>query len=249
MDIQFLKADDWKNERPNWSPIKEILIKQRPDGGKTENHWHKGHEYYIVWSGQADVILDGQRFKMRDGEVVAIFKGTRHHIENASDDFAYVALREETINEESTDRIYDSYQRQFVSMQGRYIDGPVTYDEIKGGKSCVLQSRTWFWLKQKPEWSFMTSMGHMFFKDGTDEPDYHRHELSEVYICTKGHLTALVDDKVYEMHQGDIVTIPTGAFHRVTMAHGDSDLVYFYGEPEGLRRYGHLEAGRDSWVL
>ena len=65
----------------------------------------------------------------------------------------------------------------------------------------------------------------------------------------QANMEALAGDEYYDMHEGDIVTIPTGTYHRIYKAHGDSQLAYFYGAPEGQRRYGHLEDGRDSWVL
>ena len=112
-----------------------------------------------------------------------------------------------------------------------------------------MNARTWFWLKQRPAWAWMTSLGHIVFPDGGEEPDYHKHECDEIYLCVSGHLTALVGDRYYEMHEGDIVTIPLGTYHRVACSHGESTLAYFYGELQGLRRYGHLEDGRDEWVL
>lgn len=239
--VQFIKNGRWSEERPTWSPIAEILIQH----SASENHYHTGHEYYIVCQGSADIILENQRFQLRPGEVAAIHSGVRHHIENDSPDFTYVALREDP----ASDRIYDPSIRKFIGFQGRYEDGPVTYDEVPEDRCAVVQARTWFWLKQKPSWSFITSMGFINFPDGTDEPDYHKHEMSEIYICVSGHMTALAGDEYYDMHEGDIVTIPTGTYHRIYKAHGDSQLAYFYGAPEGLRRYGHLEDGRDSWVL
>ena len=139
--------------------------------------------------------------------------------------------------------------RTFVGTQGRYADGPVIDSEIPRGHSAIVPPRTWFWLKQKPTWSFLTNLGYINFADGTDEPDYHKHECDEIYLCTAGHMTALVGGVSYEMNEGDIIMIPTGVFHRITMAHGDAQLAYFYGELTGLHRYGHLEDGRDEWVL
>lgn len=248
-NVQFIRNADWKAESPDWCPVQDILVQHLPDGGSTENHYHDFHEYYIACSGQADIVLENQRFLLRPGEVAAIHCGARHHLENATGDFCYVALRDARQGLGREGRILDPNIREFVGMQGRYIDGPVTEDEIAGDRCAVLQARAWFWLRQKPSWAWMTSLGQMDFADGADEPDYHKHECDEIYLCVSGHMTALVGGVSYEMHEGDIITIPTGTFHRVTRSHGISKLAYFYGELQGMRRYGHLEDGRDPWVL
>lgn len=247
--VQFYSAQTWAQEPPEWCPIREILIRSVPNGGATENHYHDFDEYYIPVQGQADILIDGQRFMLRPGEVVALRRGSRHHLENVGGDFSYVALRDTPRGACRPGRIPVPEQRVFVPVQGRYEDGPAFEEEIPRDGSAVLQARTWFWLQQKPSWAWMTSLGLCYFPDGGDEPDYHHHECDEVYICASGRMIALVGGVDYDMHPGDIITIPAGVDHRVRYAHGDSVLAFFYGRLDGLRRYGHLEEGRDRWVL
>ena len=247
--VQTLCVNEWRVSHPAWFPLQDIQIHELPDGGSTENHYHDCHEYYIIVSGQADILLDNQRFFLHCGDVAAIYCGTRHHIEHAQGQFRYVALQDAPQGEKRPGRLPDPTTRTFVGTQGRYVDGPVIDSEIPRGHSAIVPPRTWFWLKQKPTWSFLTNLGYINFADGADEPDYHKHECDEIYLCTAGHMTALVGDVFYEMYEGDIIMIPTGVFHRITMAHGDAQLAYFYGELTGLHRYGHLEDGRDEWVL
>ena len=247
--VQWIQSGTWPRERPNWCPIREILVQRLDCGAETPNHYHVCHEYYIVCAGEAVAVLDNQRFVIRQGDVVAIHRGARHHLEQASKDFCYVALRDAPEQGTDTGRILDARTRRFIGYQGRYEDGPVRDEDIPADCCGVMNARTWFWLKQRPAWAWMTSLGHIVFSDGGEEPDYHKHECDEIYLCVSGHLTALVGDRYYEMHEGDIVTIPLGTYHRVACSHGESTLAYFYGELQGLRRYGHLEDGRDEWVL
>lgn len=248
-DVRFLNTANWQEKHPLWCPIDSISVHHATSNRSTNNHYHKGHEYYIVTKGNADIIIENQRFKLSAGEVAAIYKEDRHHLENESDDFSYVSLRESSPEGAPTPFILDNTKREFIGYQGRYADGPVKDNEVPIGHSAVLQTRAWFWLKMKPWWSFMTSMGGITYQDGDNEPDYHKHECFEIYLCVAGHLTAYVDGKYYEMHEGDIVTIPTGIYHRVYNSHGESQLAYFYGSLEGLKRYGHLDDTRDEWVL
>ena len=247
--VELIHSGEWHEKRPDWCFIRDIGILRLKNGAQTENHFHDANEYYIICTGEADLILDSQRFRVRAGDAVAIRCGARHHLENAESGFCCVTLREDLQGLRRDGAIPDPNVRRFIGTEGRYEDGPVTENDIPKAECAVVNARTWFWLKQRPGWTKITSLGSIIFPDQGEEADYHKHECDEIYLCVSGRMDALVDDRNFEMLPGDIITIPAGTNHRVACAHGESVLAYFYGELRGLHRYGHLQDGRDVWVL
>jgi mannose-6-phosphate isomerase-like protein (cupin superfamily) len=247
--VELIHNGGWGEKRPDWCFIRNIGVVRLKNGAYTENHFHDANEYYIICTGEADLVLNSQRFRVRAGDVAAIRCGARHHLEKAESGFCCVTLREDLQGQRRDGAIPDPGVRRFIGVQGRYEDGPVLEDEIPEDDCAVVNARTWFWLKQRPSWTKITSLGSIVFPDHGEEADYHKHECDEIYICVSGRLDTMVGDQNFEMLPGDIITIPIGTNHRVTCAHGESVLTYFYGELRGLRRYGHLQDGRDDWVL
>mgnify|MGYP005953425893 CR=1 FL=1 len=246
---EMFLLDNWVEKKPNWCTLKNIRHIRLQKGQKTEYHYHDWDEYYILYRGSAEIILDNQRFPIRAGEIAAIKAGSGHCLQNISCCCCYVELQDQLRGCMRNTPYPETNIRPFIGYQGRYEDALVKVDEIPANRCAIINSRAWFWLGQHPEWSRFTSMGCIHYQNGDGEPDYHRHECYEFYICTEGEIDVYVGGEHYIMLPGTIIPIPIGLDHQVYASHGESTLVYFYGDLCGLRRYGHIESGKDEWVL
>lgn len=77
------------------------------------------------------------------------------------------------------------------------------------------------------------SLGYVVLEPGGGQVPWHNHEQEEVYFVLEGHGQMCVGDEVTELHAGQMVHIPSSAFHQLTNV-GDEPLrmVYCYA-PSG----------------
>jgi mannose-6-phosphate isomerase-like protein (cupin superfamily) len=248
-DIKVIAKGRWPAERPDWSTIEDIQVLRLQDGAGDEYHYHDFDEYHILASGDADIMLDDQKFRVSAGDVIAIPYGAPHRVLRAAGNLRKVVLQDRPLGLRRRGSILQTRERPFDGNQGRYLDGPAIDDAVPAHRCAIVRPRTWFWLKQRPAWSRLTNLGTMEFQKDASEIDYHKHECHEVYVAVAGHMIARVDDEMLHIREGDCIPIPLGTNHQVFRSLEPSILAYFYGELHGLRRYGHLEDDRDEWVL
>lgn len=249
--IFVIKSGQWETLKPEFCSFSNISVVDLKAGGSVPCHRHDCDEYLVITAGRAELLLDDQKFVAGSGDIVAIPFGTRHQIESISDDLTMISLLDELrgARRKGSLPVSAGESREFISEEGRYETGHVRLNEMPRINSAILPPRTWFWLNQKPAWSRYTNISMIYYKPGDFEKDYHFHENLEYYILAEGQITAYVDGEKYIMHKGDIVVISLGTNHQVLEVPVASTLVYVYDELYGLKRYGHLQDGRDERVI
>lgn len=77
-------------EKANWEFIARALLKV---GNEIGAHYHSNtDEFYYILEGSADIIIDGEIFKVEAGDLVFTKCGSKHAINNVRKDLLFLAF-------------------------------------------------------------------------------------------------------------------------------------------------------------
>ena len=96
--------------------VKEIVIKK--GGRPSYQYHHKRSEAWVVVQGEAVATLDGVETTYKVGEVVNVPVGTKHRVENRSDeDLKFIEVQVGTyFGEDDIVRLEDDYGREGTNV-------------------------------------------------------------------------------------------------------------------------------------
>lgn len=236
--VLFAHDSEWEENVPPWCSMTNISCGAEAE--KSSYHFHDHDQYYLIARGNMRVMLDQQLFRARKGDVVAIPYGSHHRIVETEPECLYTVINDRLIGQQRIGCLPSPDPKPFIGIKGRYVDGNVCYYDVPANRCAIVPERTWFWLKQKPQWSRILAFGVMELH-GDSVPDYHEHDYYEVYICMHGTIEVFADGKSYCMEKGDMMAIPEHCPHMLVRTPNDAILAFFNGEPFGKMRYGHMD--------
>lgn len=237
-DVRSFKNGEWKENPIAWCSIREIQTNDLRECEKY--HFHDADQYYLIVRGELEVLLDDQRFRARRGDVVAIPFGSHHQILSVGEETLFAVISDRLVGKQREGFLDSPPPRPFIGLRGRYADGMVRCHDVPANRCAIVPERTWFWLKQKPMWSRLLAFGIMDLH-GRSQPDYHKHDYYEVYICARGTIEVVADGRTYRMTEGDMLAIGQDCPHMLVQTPDDGILAFFNGEPYGEMRYGHQD--------
>ena len=83
--------------RPDWCRVTSAGVFRVPaEGGTFDCHYHDCHEYWLVFSGRAKVMSEGQEFCVRPGDIVCTKAGDEHDVVEVYEDLAAFWFEGET---------------------------------------------------------------------------------------------------------------------------------------------------------
>jgi len=91
--------------------VKRITVK--PGGNLSYQYHHKRAEYWVIISGTATVVLEGETSEYTEGQGVYIPKQAKHRVGNFSDtDLVFIEVQVgEYFGEDDIVRLEDNYNR------------------------------------------------------------------------------------------------------------------------------------------
>ena len=69
--------------RPAWSDVTSAGIFRVEPGGRFDRHYHDCDEYWLVFSGRAQIALGARTYEVRSGDIVCTPTGTEHDVVGA----------------------------------------------------------------------------------------------------------------------------------------------------------------------
>ena len=83
--------------RPDWCHATSAGVFRVPtEGGTFDCHYHDCDEYWLVFSGRAKVMSEGQEFYVRPGDIVCTQTGDEHDVLEVYEDLAAFWFEDET---------------------------------------------------------------------------------------------------------------------------------------------------------
>ncbi len=89
---------DYLNEttRPDWCDVTSGGLARIPGGGTFDPHFHDCNEYWLVFSGKAKVMSEGQTYYLRRGDMLCTRAGDEHDILEVYEDLEFYWFEDAT---------------------------------------------------------------------------------------------------------------------------------------------------------
>jgi quercetin dioxygenase-like cupin family protein len=71
--------------RPSWSDVTSAGIFCVEPGGRFDRHYHDCDEYWLVFSGRAEVLVGSGTYRVVPGDIVCTPTGTEHDVVGVSE--------------------------------------------------------------------------------------------------------------------------------------------------------------------
>ena len=76
-----------RGNRPEWSGVTSAgIFRVMKADGRFDCHYHDCHEYWLVFSGKAKVLSEGQEFYVKPGDIVCTKAGDEHDVVEVYED-------------------------------------------------------------------------------------------------------------------------------------------------------------------
>jgi mannose-6-phosphate isomerase-like protein (cupin superfamily) len=87
LDIQSLALanDDFRRELTT-AEHSQVVLMTIPPGGEIGEEVHEGIDQLLVFLGEAEGVLEGRSFPVRETQLVVVPAGTRHNFKNTGDE-------------------------------------------------------------------------------------------------------------------------------------------------------------------
>jgi mannose-6-phosphate isomerase-like protein (cupin superfamily) len=87
LDIQSLALanDDFRRELTT-AEHSQVVLMTIPPGGEIGEEVHDGIDQLLVFLGEAEAVLEGLSFPVRETQLVVVPAGTRHNFKNTGDE-------------------------------------------------------------------------------------------------------------------------------------------------------------------
>ena len=187
-------------------------------GQKSDLHQHKGKEqYYYNLAGTGEVLIDGQRYPVREGTAAYFPPEVDHQIfSDPENDFLEHLVITSEVDRGGSKPCVVNWRESLPQDKGhgdcirwRLLSAFDTQDG--GDQACLLNTHF---------------IGRQSLVKGK-KADRHKHEkFEQLYYILRGCATMSINDDVHRLVEGDLVYLPKGTFHRIMNEDYDGWLSY-----------------------
>ncbi len=185
---------------------------------KSDYHQHAAEQYYYILSGEGEVLIDGERYPVREGSVAYFPPDTMHQL----------------LNEQSDEWIEQLIITCSVERRGSQPQ-VVNWRDVTPAAGVHGAAVTWPMLQsvdeqesdaERPCLLGMYYIARQALVRGK-AADLHNHDDKEqVYYILEGWGTMIAGDEVLQVAEGDTVYLPRNVFHQIINEDYDGWLSY-----------------------
>ena len=187
-------------------------------GQKSDFHRHQGREqYYYILSGTGEVLIDDQRYPVREGTAAYFPPEIDHQLfSDSENDFLEHLVITSAVDRKSSQPCVVNWRESLPQDKGHgdcirwrllsAIDG-----ENQTDQACLL--RTHF-------------LGRQALVKGKSSNMHKHDQMEQLYYILKGHATMLINDEPHRLVEGDVAYLPRGTFHKIINEDYDGWLSY-----------------------